>query len=68
VSDVIPRNEWTEHMRSLLGKRVEVIIDRDKPVTVIGVLHGFTEDGEVCVRDDDLTFRWAWPNLDTRAV
>jgi hypothetical protein len=61
-------SDWEKHMRALLGKQVEVVLSRDPDVRVRGVLHQFTDDGEICVREDDLTFRWAWPNLDTQEI
>lgn len=56
-------SEWAASMRALLGKSVEVALSEEPRVTQAGVLHSFTDDGEVCVRDEDGTFRWCWPNL-----
>lgn len=55
-------------MRSLLGKNVEVTLSNDEPVKISGILHSFTDVGEVCVQEDDGTFRWGWPNLHIREV
>lgn len=57
-------NEWSEHMRSLLGKRVNVVIDRAKPVVVTGMLLSFNEGGEVAIREEDGYVTWAWPALE----
>lgn len=57
-------SEWSEHMRSLLGKQVRVTIDRDKPVIVKGTLLCFNEGGEVVVREDDGFVTWSWPALE----
>lgn len=62
-------NAWSEHMRSLLGKRVEVILQREpNRVAITGQLLSFTEDGEVCVRDELFVAHWGWPNLDTQPL
>lgn len=57
-------SEWTEHMRSLLGKWVNVTIDKEKPVVVTGKLLSFNEGGEVAIRHDDGFVTWAWPALE----
>jgi len=54
-------SEWSEHMRSLLGRQVNITIDRDKPVTVRGTLLAFSEDGTTAVRGDDGFVTWSWP-------
>ena len=61
-------SEWTEHMRALLGKRVNVTIDREKPVVVTGTLLSFNEGGEVAVREEDGFVTWSWPALEAELV
>jgi len=61
-------SEWSEHMRSLLGKWVHVIIDKDKPVIVTGKLLSFNEGGEVAIRHDDGFVTWAWPALEAEVA
>jgi hypothetical protein len=53
-------------MTSLLGRPVVVTLSVEPEVTVAGLLHSFGDDGEVCVREEDGTYRWAWPNLHIR--
>ncbi|MDP7733694.1 hypothetical protein [Mycobacterium paragordonae] len=60
--------DWAENMRSMLGECVNVTIDYEKPVVVTGLLHSFTEDGEVVVRDECGILHWCWPNLKTELV
>lgn len=57
-------NEWSLHMRALLGRRVRVVLDRDPYVEAIGELRWFDVGGEVCLLADDGFYRWCWPNLE----
>lgn len=60
-------NEWSVHMRSMLGKEVTVIIAREpKLIEVTGTLLMFDEGGEVALRHDDGFVGWSWPNLETK--
>lgn len=62
-------SEWTTHMRSLLGKQVEVTLQREPERHVVtGRLLWFDEGGEVALQGDDGYIRRGWPNLDTRAL
>lgn len=61
-------SDWSDTMRDFLGKAVVVTLSTDEPVTVAGILVSFTDDGEVCVQEEDGTHRWAWPNLHIREV
>lgn len=56
-------SEWSQHMRSLLGKKVKVTIDHERDVTVTGTLVMFDEGGEVALRGEDGFISWSWPNL-----
>lgn len=69
--ETAPITDWEGHMRSLLGRRVEVTIATEPDIVkVTGMLHYFTTDfGEVCVVDDETgETRWAWPNLAAREL
>lgn len=59
---------WSELMGSLLGKRVEVTLTDDATEKVVGILHDFSDWGEVSVLDDSGRMRYAWPNLHIREV
>lgn len=59
-------SDWSETMRALLGKRVEVTLSAEENVKISGILHSFTDDGEVCVEEDGGSYRWGWPNLHIR--
>lgn len=59
---------WDVHMRSLLGKKVEVLLSDEPLVTQIGTLHAFDEEGEVTLKDEAGVMHWCWPNLRTRSV
>jgi hypothetical protein len=65
-------NEWTRHMRSLLGKQVKVTLQTQEegghPVVVTGQLTRFSDSGEVALRDECGFTTWAWPNLETEEV
>lgn len=61
-------NDWSLHMRSLLGKEVTVTIDYEQDVTVTGILVMFDEGGEVALRGEDGFIRWSWPNLKTEML
>lgn len=61
-------SEWEETMRALLGKQVIVTLSHKPFVSVSGTLHTFGDDGGVYVREEDGTYRWAWPNLYIREV
>lgn len=70
---ILVRNHWASHMRSMLGRQVAVVLDRDggpdgAPVVARGLLLSFTEDGEVVLREDDGMVRYCWPNLSTELV
>ena len=58
-----PLSGWVQDMRSMLGRWVEVTVQREPKVTQQGVLHDFSGDGEVRLRDDTGAFHWCWPNL-----
>lgn len=60
--------ESFRHMRSLLGKRVTVTLDREGQATITGRLLWFNAYGEVSLRDDAGVVVCGWPNLETRAA
>ena len=59
-------NDWSQHMASMLGKEVAVMLDATaEKVIVRGKLLSFSEDGEVAIQDEDGAVHWCWPNLHT---
>jgi hypothetical protein len=66
--------QWEANMRAMLGKKVAVTINwgeassHGEPVVVRGILHGFSQDGEVTIRPEGEFMHWCWPNLETRLV
>lgn len=69
AGDPPPANEWATHMRSLLGKQVEVTLQTEPERHVVtGQLLWFDEGGEVALRDDEGYICRGWPNLGTRAL
>lgn len=60
--------EWHRRMRSLLGKKVVVTIQRQPQIVAEGTLVDFGEDGEVGLRDECGFVHWAWPNLNIAEV
>lgn len=48
---------------AMLGQRVQVTLNREKPL-VEGVLLAFGDDGTFIVQDDDGDVQFCWPLLD----
>jgi len=61
-------SDYTDHMRSLLGKNVRVTINRNPEVVVSGTLLSFDEGGEVAIRREDGFVGWSWPALDAEVI
>jgi hypothetical protein len=57
--------DFHETCRSLLGKKVRATISDEPLVQHIGILHGFTDDGEVDIREVETgIMQYAWPLLE----
>lgn len=52
-----------EEIRALLGKRVRAWNSLEPPHYVVGVLTGFTDDGEFDVKDSMGITNYCWPLL-----
>jgi hypothetical protein len=61
-------SDWTTIMTALLGKRVEVTLDDDATMKIVGTLVTFDPFGGVEVRQDNGELRNAWPNLHIREL
>lgn len=58
---------WTKGMRAMIGKWVTVTVSRDPDlVEHSGVLHVFSDEGDVALEDETGCWTWCWPNLDCR--
>lgn len=56
------------HKRSLLGKRVRVILEDRPSVICTGKLLAFSEDGGFEILEDDGMVHYCWPMLSIEAV
>jgi hypothetical protein len=56
--------DFHETCKSLLGHKVRVTISDEPLVQHVGILHGFTEDGEVDIREESGVIQFAWPLLE----
>jgi hypothetical protein len=70
-------NDWSKHMRSMLGKQVKVTIAWEEiddngalheATSITGQLLMFDEGGEVAIRPEGDFIHWCWPNLKTELV
>lgn len=56
-------------MRSYIGQRCKVILDRFDPQAVkVGLLESLADDGEAVMVDDDGVRYWCWPVLEIQSV
>ncbi len=70
----VGRSPWIDHPRSLLGKQVEVLLQREGPqgqpaqVVARGQLLAFEDSGQVAVEDDMGFVHYCWPMLEIRPL
>ncbi|QNO01126.1 hypothetical protein [Mycobacterium phage CELFI] len=64
----VRQSNWTEHMRSLLGEQVVVVLNREPLATAVGELLSFEDGGEVVIRDDMGFVHYCWPALEARGT
>ena len=57
---------WTRGMRNMLGKWVTVTISQEPRVERSGVLHVFSDEGDIALEDETGCWLWMWPNLECR--
>lgn len=63
MDSAVGKPDFHETCKALLGHKVRVTISDTPLVQHVGVLHGFTDDGEVDVREETGAMVYAWPLL-----